>query len=484
MMMRDAYKLICIFAFMAGISSCHKDPLDVITLTIYPDSVVNDLSNHPLGINLNYFMDGDRFQNPEHTVAEALSEMKVRYLRYPGGEKSDLYMFSMPPYEKSQPTVCRTVGLNDYPGMFTADGSLKFDPLDFDEFMQICDTLGAEPVIVVAADRYLLPAEKGKRSAKRSELIRHAVEWVRYANIKKKYGIRYWMIGNESWNNNNINSNADIYALDVVDFSKAMKAVDPSILIIPNGNNEEFFKTVITKAGNYIDRLCVSNYGVFDFDRGYQTYCDSSKCLIWPVQTALNAMNKYATEKQQKHWKMIVAEYGTIDWAGLWKGTNDMGHAIVNFDMTGQLLMEPQIEFSCFWNTRWIDNENSNADHDALDKHGNMNPTGVALKIWNIFLGTQMVRSESSGSVITYSSIDWDQNRLFVYAINKGGDVSKVQFLPGQYELESLVQAWEYFGTSPDDCSPVWQKMIVNNKSYVELKGYSITVLEYKLGHN
>lgn len=60
-------------------------------------------------------------------------------------------------------------------------------------------------------------------------------------------------------------------------------------------------------------------------------------------------MNKYATPEQLSKWKLIVAEYGTIDWAGLWHGTNDMGHAIVNFDMTGQLLLEPQIEFSCFW---------------------------------------------------------------------------------------------------------------------------------------
>lgn len=116
------------------------------------------------------------------------------------------------------------------------------------------------------------------------------------------------------------------------------------------------------------------------------------------------------------------------------ESANDMGHAIVTFDMTGQLLMEPQIEFSCFWNTRWIGNENSNADHDALDKDGNMNPTGVALKIWNSFLGTQMVRSESCDSVITYSSINRDRNKLFVYAVNKRGCITKVKFEIKPYE--------------------------------------------------
>ena len=483
-MNRNCNLLLALVIIVLGLSSCNKKSSNIIVLNIYPDSIISDVSNHPIGINLNYFMDGGRFPNPEQSVMEALGDMGVKYLRYPGGEKSDLYMFSTPPYEKSQPTVSRTIGLEDYPGMFSDDkGNLVYDPLDFDEFMQICDSLKAEPVIVVAADRYLLPAEKGKRPANREELIRHAAGWVHYANIKKKYDIRYWMIGNESWNKNNINSTADIYAQDVIDFSKAMKAVDPSILIIPNGDNEEFFKAVITKAGDYIDHLSVSNYGVFYFGNGYQSYSDSAKCLIWPAQTALNAMNKYATKEQLEQWKMIVAEYGTIDWFDQWKGTNDMGHAIVCFDMTGQLIMEPQIEFSCFWNTRWIENETNLRDHDALDKNGKLTPTGIAMKIWGFFLGKQMVKSQSCDSVITYSSIDKERNSLFVYAINKKGNLSNVALDIKNRKIKSLSQAWEYFGKTPEDLNPVWQKKEDVGK-HIVLKGYSITVLEYKLENN
>ena len=72
------------------------------------------------------------------------------------------------------------------------------------------------------------------------------------------------------------------------------------------------------------------------------------------------------------------------------------GHAIVNFDMTGQLLLEPQIEFSCFWNTRWLNNEEQpQTDHDAIDSNGNINPTGYSLLIWNKFMGDKMIKSES-----------------------------------------------------------------------------------------
>ena len=312
-------------------TSCGHRVSDAITITVYTDSIVSDVSKHPVGINLNFIMDGGRFPEAKKNVTEVVKELGTKYLRYPGGEKSDLYLFSIPPYEESHTSLARTIGLDDYPGVFK-DGEFVYDPLDFDEFMKVCRDVGAEPVLVIAADNYLRKPGKGERVSSREALIKHAAEWVKYANIKKKYNVRYWMIGNESWNKNNENSTVEIYAQDIIDFSKAMKAVDPSILVIPNGDSDEFFKTVINKAGNYIDRLCVSNYGVFDFNAGYESYRDTTRCLIWPAQTALNAMNKYATQEQLDKWKLIVAEYGTIDWAGLWHGTNDMGCLLYTSD--------------------------------------------------------------------------------------------------------------------------------------------------------
>lgn len=462
------------------LTGCGQKTKDTVSITVFPDSIVSDVSNHPVGINLNFIMDGGRFPDAQTNVAQAVRKMGTKYLRYPGGEKSDLYLFSIPPYEKSHTSLARTIGLEDYPGVFE-EGDFVYDPLDFDEFMQICKEAGAEPVLVVAADNYLRKPGKGERVSSREELIKHAVEWVRYANIKKRYNVRYWMIGNESWNDNNVNSTVDIYARDVIDFSKAMKAVDPSILVVPNGDSDEFFKTIITKAGDYIDRLCVSNYGVFNFNAGYESYKDTARCLIWPAQTALNAMKKYATPEQLSKWKLIVAEYGTIDWAGLWHGTNDMGHAIVNFDMTGQLLLEPQIEFSCFWNTRWLNNEEQpQTDHDAIDPSGNINPTGYSLLIWNKFMGEKMIKSESKGRIVSYASYSPQKGLLFVYLINKGDEPENVHIVIPHDNAAKVVQCWEYFGQDDKDIAPVWQQRELKGLE-ISLKKYSITVVEYHL---
>ncbi|WP_205410036.1 right-handed parallel beta-helix repeat-containing protein [Flavihumibacter solisilvae] len=449
-------------------------------VNIFPDSAINDISNHPVGMNLNFLMDGGRFPHPERSVAEAMKDMGMKWLRYPGGEKSDLNLFGVPPYEKAMPALSRTAALDDYPGMFR-DGKFVFDPLDFDEYMALCRKVNAEPVVVVPADCYLVKPKAGERVSSRDDLLKHAAEWVRYANIKKKYGVKYWMIGNESWNINNPNSTVDIYAQDVIDFSRIMKAVDPSVLIIPNGASEEFFKTVIQKAGDHIDRVCVSNYGVYDFHRGYQSYLDTARVLIWPAMTAMEAVNKYASEKQKKKLKVIVAEFGTIDWANKWHGHNDMGHAIVAFDMTGQLLSQPQVEFSCYWNTRWIENESRpGIDHDALDKDGNFNPTGQALSIWGNFMGKQMVKTNSTEPVIAYSSYDHSAKKLFVYLVNKSATPQQVNLVLSGHRA-SAVKSWEYAGTSSEDLKPVWQERTGVDTGKFPLSGTSITVIEMNI---
>ena len=72
-------------------TSCAHKMGDAIAITVYTDSIVSDISNHPVGINLNFIMDGGRFPKAKKNVTEAVKELGTKYLRYPGGEKSDLY---------------------------------------------------------------------------------------------------------------------------------------------------------------------------------------------------------------------------------------------------------------------------------------------------------------------------------------------------------------------------------------------------------
>jgi alpha-L-arabinofuranosidase len=453
-------------------------------LTIYPDSILNDVSRHPIGINLDYFMDGDRYPNGQRVTTDALKKMGIKYLRYPGGDKSDLNLFSVPPYERSVPTLARTGkgAVDDYVYILKDYKNFKYDVLDFDEFMTMCSELHAEPVIVVPADSYLKKYPPGCTWTDRESLIKNAVEWVRYANIKKRYRIKYWMVGNECWNPNNVNSTAEIYAQDVLDFSKAMKAVDPSITIAANGNNADYFKPVIQKAGDAIDYLTLSNYPVWDYHRGYFTYRDTLQNLTEPIDRAMKAIDLYATEEQKKKLKIIIAEYGPFDWANKWPHINDMGHNLANFEMTGEQLLRPEVEFSCFWNTRWIENDTSkNSVFDALDKNGNFNANGYGLMIWGKYLGDKMLKTTSTVYLRSFASVIPAEKKLYVYVVNKNEKPQSIQIDVESSKIKSLIQARELFGKNPDDCEPVWQKREMSNSSNLEVKGTSITVIEYQL---
>ena len=53
------------------------------------------------------------------------------------------------------------------------------------------------PTIVVCYDSMYKDAQPGGVAPGRAELLETAREWVRYANVTRKYGIKYWEIGNE-----------------------------------------------------------------------------------------------------------------------------------------------------------------------------------------------------------------------------------------------------------------------------------------------
>lgn len=475
-----------LFILIIGLfQACQQDE-NIVTIQIYPDSVLTDVSHHPVGINVDYFMDDDNYLKPQRRTADALKAMGVKYLRYPGGNKSDLYLFSVPPYEKSQPTLARTgEGAVGYDRVVRNNREYKFDVLDFDEFIGMCREIGAEPVITVAADEYLVNYPKDCTITNRDGLIKNAVEWVRYSNIKKGYNVKYWLIGNECWHNNNENSTPEIYARDVVDFSKAMKAVDPSILIIPNGNSVDFFKRVLAIAGNNIDLICLSNYPTYNYGAGYATYRDTLQNLLGPVDRALTAMEEMTKESGMRKFKMIVAEYGPFDWTYKWPFINDMGHNLCNFEITGEQLLTPDIEFSCFWNTRWIENDTvENSVHDALDKDGNFNAIGYGLMIWGNYLGDNMVRTTSTLHVRSFASYTAAKDYLYVYLLNKAEQPVPVNLKIENEAIDRVESYGQLTGKGPDDVDPAWNENVTIAKKDLDdllLPPVSISVIKIKL---
>jgi hypothetical protein len=137
-------------------------------------------------------------------VADLLKDAGVQMVRYPGGSYADIYHWED----------------HTAPGGYVAPGT------DFDSFMRGARRTGAQPIII---------ANYGTGTPQ------EAAGWVEYANVTKGYGVKYWEIGNENYGNGHYGSQWEAddhadkspaeYARNVVAYSEAMKAKDPTIKI-------------------------------------------------------------------------------------------------------------------------------------------------------------------------------------------------------------------------------------------------------------
>jgi len=133
------------------------------------------------------------------TTVSLLSANGTRLMRFPGGSLSDEYHW------RTNTTLNNTWTW----------------ATNFDAFATVALALNAQAVIT---------ANYGTGTPQ------EAADWVRYANITKNHGFKYWEIGNEcygGWETDSRQRSHDPYSYGVAarDYITAMKAVDPTIKI-------------------------------------------------------------------------------------------------------------------------------------------------------------------------------------------------------------------------------------------------------------
>jgi len=164
------------------------------------------------GVNTLYWLQNDETRkNP--ILNEYLKKLNIDIMRYPGGEVADNFNWKKNTLDDSK----------EFPY-----SRKKTDPItrmDFDEFVSWKSSLGSEAIIVVNLEQGFIEGDIEKAADE-------AAEWVRYANITKGYGIKYWEIGNESYHlGTRYSLSARQYAKAYKIFYEKMKKVDPTIKI-------------------------------------------------------------------------------------------------------------------------------------------------------------------------------------------------------------------------------------------------------------
>jgi alpha-L-arabinofuranosidase len=375
-----------------------------------------------------------------------------------------------------------------------ADGQWNVRRLDFDEFMGLCQELGAEPTLVVCYDALYKPG----CPVTKDQLIETAAAWVEYANVKKSYGVKYWEIGNEGYIDATVSPHD--YARDLVGFAKAMKAVDPSIWIGANGppraegtgrheatQDTPWWKAVFEAAAEHIDFAPVHVYSCWKW-RSYEFYRDHSPGYPEAHRDAtsvLDAAQRWGPPGFADRLRVTITETNAADWSeGGWEKTNDLGHGLVVFDLFGTLLEIERLDMAQLWNTRWVSHSpNVPSLWDAVDDHNQLQPTGRALAIWSQFLNTQMVHSSEPRRMRTFASHSPDGGRLCAFLLNKDARERKAKVVVRNHDNALSARRWVWQGESPEDRRPTWSGLetVDASESGIELTlpPDSLSVLEF-----
>ncbi len=418
-----------------------------------------------LGLNLNYLMDAP-------LTAPQLAATGARVLRYPGGEKSDTNLWSVPPFDAPHPQIAR-LGPNQWPGgdrsLINSDGSFVRPPLDFDAVLALAQAAGATPIVVVPFDSAFAAAEPGGTAPSYDELKATAVAWVRYAAGR----VPYWEIGNESYiGGYNGSPTAQQYAAGVRDFALAMKAADPTIQIGANGGESAWWSTLLSTAGSSIDFLSVHNYPLWAAT-SYAKYRDSSASLVTDIDRARSAAGG--------RW-LALTESGALT-ASAWTPTPDLGHAIALADILMAQAAAPGVRLNLSWTSRWITTASGARSYDALDASGNLTPSGRVQALLSEAMRGQVLKTGGSSKVHVFATQDGAAVRIVL--LNKDTSSRDVALTVRGVSSASMVRM-QFGGGKPTDLGPTVRSRgtvtLAGGTMRLTLDAVSVTMLTFGAG--
>ncbi|MCI0712137.1 MAG: hypothetical protein L0154_18425 [Chloroflexi bacterium] len=303
-----------------------------------------------------------------------------------------------------------------------------------DAFMRTCELVGAEPLIHVRL-------ENGTPEA--------AAELVRYTNIEKEYGVKYWSIGNEP-------SLFDDYTTGDLNeewraIAEAMLEVDPDILLVgpdphqwtgdpaidpndPEGRDwvEEFLKV----NGDLVDIVSVHRYP-FPRDMGSNTTIEELRANAAQWSSILPNLRAVIQQTTGRDIPVAVTEANS-HWSSSIGGeaTNDsLYNAIWWADVLGRLISEQAVIVGYF------DFQSSDRGGFGLLERYDVRPSYYTYQLYKQF-GTELVVSESSVEHLSIYAALRDDGALTLMVVNLANEAQTTTLAINNFEITAPAAVW------------------------------------------
>lgn len=364
-------------------------------IAIDASQVVSEVS--PLAFGANF--------GPLNTVPvdliEAAQEAGINYLRFPGGRVGDL-------------------------------GDVTTSQIDM--YMTVCRMLNCTPAISARLE--------GGTPEK-------AAEMVRYVNIEKDYGVRYWSVGNE----------ADLFddytagraAAEWRLIAEAMLEVDPDIILVGPDTSQftgeaneaqrahEFLREFLRQNGDMIDIVSVHRYPFGDpaatvegLRADAERWTTLTQNLHDIATEELGREVPVAVTEVNSHWSAVIGGEATPD---------SHANALWWADVFGQIA-GGDVEITAYFSFQSSDRLGG---HGLLGRY-EVRPTYYAYQLYRQF-GTQVVSAAHDGDVRAYAALR-DDGALTVMLINWADTESTAALDISGFEAGADVEITTYDATS------------------------------------
>ncbi|MFC1498138.1 glycoside hydrolase family 44 protein [Verrucomicrobiota bacterium] len=322
-----------------------------------------------------------------------------------------------------------------------------------------------------------------------------AAEWVRWANKKNDYNIKYWEIGNEligSWEPGHFlpdgtELTASMYAQRFSEFAKAMKAVDPTIKVggaACGSHHPDFTEAMLKDAGQHVDFITFHLYPT----RNSLAEEDEFFAKIFSLKKIMKEYEELAKKYQPDRAAEI--EIGITEWNS--KLTSDR----TSFDLANGLwfcmwvgeMMDAGVDFATLWD---MFAANSKGGHGLLFKDGNYKPTSRywAFWLWSHYMADDLVESSVSGAEQLYSTATKSDDFLYVMLVNRSREqeidtiIDITGFAPAAKGQEITLSHREYFwnpykGRADWNNGPKIEKCDMADKMLVAVPPFSVKVFK------
>ncbi len=438
--------------------------LSTAYIKVDANDVTKAFDTNPVALVSFYMTSSDEkpiFENRVQTFSEAVAEMGISAMRFPYGHLSNNYLWTTDPfnpvdengrlmprlasiYSKPSPLVDRETW-----GWLVNDDGTFDKSMDFDEYISICKANNIEPLVVIN-----ILSKTYKEGPTEDELLDYAVEWVRYANKRKGYGVKYWQIGNEAENHGKKISLSE-YKRIYKRFAEAMKVVDDIIHIGTSFNYSRHWMDSFHSEPDLkplIDFTAAHQYTFsHSWAKNYETWRDNIGAGQGNVNHIVASVKNHIPGTP-----IFITESNVV--GGSWENMdNEMYKALAWFDMLLSTISKENIKYSFFWTSHnaWRGKDNFNNHAAALDTDNSLLPKGQILKLTSHHLEDQLVYAERvKGHLRTYATHCSATEDLTVFLLNKGDQPVETEVFLGGYHVTEVSERGVFKGKDAWDTAP------------------------------